>query len=103
MASDVINLYNDSSLNKSPKVNEIERRGGLPPNVRARARAIKRKNPSWSLSRAIATAIAANRHSARTGGDLFFHDKKKDGPAALARHTAANADFEARLKGKRKK
>ncbi len=101
-----IDLYNDASLDKSPRSNWVERVGGLPPNVRARARAIKRKNPGWSLSRCIATAIAANKHSARTGGDLFFKGGQKDGPAAYARHTAADADWEskkARSGGKNKK
>lgn len=101
-----IDLYNDAPLDKSPRSNWLERVGGLPPNVRARARAIKRKNPGWSLSRCIATAIAANKHSAKTGGDLFFHDDKKDGPAAYGRHTAADADWErkkAQSKGKRGK
>lgn len=93
---DQVDLYNDASLDKSPKKNWVEKVGGLPPNVRARARAIKRKNPGWSLSRCIATAIAANKHSANTGGDLFFHDNKKDGPAAASRHAEADADWEAK-------
>ena len=96
-----IDLYNDAPLNKSPKKNWVEKRGGLPPNVRARARAIKRKNPSWPLSRCIATAINANKLAASTGGELEFHGKQKDGPAALARHTAATAHWEA-MKGRKK-
>lgn len=93
-----INLYNDSSLDRSPKKNWVEKRGGLPPNVRARARAIKRKNPSWPLSRCIATAINANKLAASTGGELEFHGKQKDGPAALSRHVEATAHWEA-MKG----
>lgn len=98
-----IDLYNDTSLNHSPKVNWVEKLGGLPPNVRARARAIKRSNPGWSLSRCIATAISANKYSARTGGKLYFRNKAKDGPAAYGRHVGANAEWnalKARAKGK---
>lgn len=101
-----INLYDDSSLNKSPKTNWVERVGGLPPNVRARARAIKRKNPGWPLSRCIATAINANKLAASTGGELEFHGKQKDGPAALSRHVGATTSWEAKKaasKGKKGK
>jgi len=96
-----IDLYDDRSLNKSPKKNWVERVGGLPPNVRARARAIKRKNPGWPLSRCIATAINANKHATRTGGDLFFKGRQQEGKGPLARHVGATAHWEA-MKGKAK-
>lgn len=45
-------------FSQSKTSNEVARHGGLPPDVRARARAIRKKNPSWSLSRCIAVAIS---------------------------------------------
>lgn len=45
-------------FSQSKTSNEVARKGGLPPEVRARARAIRKENPSWSLSRCIATAIS---------------------------------------------
>lgn len=47
-----------ASLDKSPNENWVEKSGGLPPKVRARARALKKKNPQWTLSHAIAVAIS---------------------------------------------
>lgn len=45
-------------FSQSKDSNEVAKKGGLPPKVRARARAIRKANPSWSLSRCIATAIS---------------------------------------------
>src|ERR1044071_9489080 len=95
-----IDLYNDKSLNRSPRVNWVEARGGLPPNVRARARAICRKNPSWSLSRCIATAINANKYS-ESADDTFFPGEQHQRRPKRAGHIKVNRQWEA-LKGKKK-
>lgn len=50
-----------ASLDRSPRKNWVENSGELPPEVRSRARALRRENPGWSLSRAIATAISQYR------------------------------------------
>jgi hypothetical protein len=94
-----IDLYNDKSLDRSPGVNWVEARGGLPPNVRARARAIKRKNPSWSLSRCIATAINANKYS-ESADDTFFPGPQRQRRHKRAGHIKANRQWEA-LKGRK--
>lgn len=94
-----IDLYNDKSLNRSPGVNWVEAAGGLPPNVRARARAIKRKNPSWSLSRCIATAINANKYS-ESADDTFFPGEQRQRRTKRAGHIKANRQWEA-LKGRK--
>lgn len=55
-----------ASLDRSPRSNWVEESGGLPPKVRARARALRKKNPGWSLSRAIATAVSQYRKEGNT-------------------------------------
>lgn len=51
-------MASSAPFSHSKTSNEIARKGGLPPKVRARARALMRENPGWTLSRAIATAIS---------------------------------------------
>jgi hypothetical protein len=50
--------HSSAPFSSSKTSNEVARKGGLPPEVRARARAIRESNPSWSLSRCIATALS---------------------------------------------
>lgn len=95
-----IDLYDDSSLNRSPRVNWVEARGGLPKNIRARARAICRKNPEWSLSRCIATAINADKYS-ESADDTFFPGKQNQRRWIRKRHIKTNREWE-RLKGGKK-
>lgn len=56
-----------ASLDKSPKENWVEKSGGLPPSVRARARALRKKNPEWTLSHALAVAISQYKKEAVAG------------------------------------
>lgn len=51
-------MASSAPFSRSRTSNEVARHGGLPPKVRARARAIRRENPGWSLSRCIAVAIS---------------------------------------------
>lgn len=51
----------DGRLDRSPKSNWVQRAGGLPKHIEDTALAILRKNPSWSVSRAIATAINSDK------------------------------------------
>lgn len=86
-----------ASLDRSPRSNwveETEKKTGksLPPEVRARARALKKKNPSWSLSRCIAVAISQYKKEAAKG-----HAK---GVKATAKWTALKAANKARMRNK---
>jgi hypothetical protein len=56
-----------ASLDRSPRKNWVENSGGLPPGIRKVARAIKKRNPSWSLSRCIATAQSMSEKWAARG------------------------------------
>lgn len=56
-----------ASLDRSPRSNWVEESGGLPPGIRKVARAIKKRNPSWSLQRAIATAWSMSKKWAAGG------------------------------------
>lgn len=51
-------MASSAPFSHSKTSNEVARKGGLPPAIRARARAIQRENPEWSLSRCIATAVS---------------------------------------------
>lgn len=93
--NDDINLYNDKSLDRSPKKNWVEKVGGLPPNVRARARAICRENPGWTLSRCIATALNAVKYS-RATGDSKLPGRQNQRKWIVARHTRAANSWDAK-------
>lgn len=83
---------NYSSLDKSPKENWVEKRGGLPPYVRGVARGIARsRGHATPTSRDIAAAIAA-MHRWAAGGD----DVK---PAVQAAAAAAVAQWEKMKRG----
>lgn len=81
--------YNDKPLDRSPKENWVEERGGLPPFVRAVARALMRDH-GYTMSRAIATAINKMKDWAR-GGDHVTAKTKAKAAAALAQWEAAKA------------
>ncbi len=59
-------MASSAPFSHSKTSNEVARHGGLPPEVRERARAINRENPSWSLSRCIATAISQFKKEGNT-------------------------------------
>lgn len=67
-------MASDAPFSHSKTSNEVAKKGGLPPKVRARARALMRENPGWSLSRAIATAISQYKK------ELAGGSKKAAGP-----------------------
>lgn len=60
-------MASSAPFSSSKTSNEVARKGGLPPAVRARARALRRENPDWSLSRAIATAISQYKKERAAG------------------------------------
>lgn len=60
-------MASSAPFSKSKTSNEVARKGGLPPAVRSRARAIMRESPGFTLSRAIATAIAQYKKEAAKG------------------------------------
>lgn len=60
-------MASSAPFSHSKTSNEIARMGGLPPEVRARARALMRENPGWTLSRAIATAISQYKKEGAAG------------------------------------
>ena len=103
MAQDVLDVWtvldlvsgDTSPFSSSTTSNWVARRGGLPGRVRAIARAIKRKNPSWSLSRCIATAINAVKYSAATGDAKGLPGRQNEKPDTVAAHGAAAARWEA--------
>lgn len=67
----------------------------MPPRVRAIARAVRRKNPGWPLSRCIAVAINAVKYSAATG-DSKLPGRQNERPDTVAAHQAAAADWAAK-------
>ncbi len=54
-------------LNRSPLKNWAEKNGGLPTYINSVATAILRENPSWSISRVIATAVNWAKKTCATG------------------------------------
>lgn len=54
-------------LNRSPLKNWVEKHGGLPTYINSVATAILRENPSWSISRVIATAVNWAKKTCATG------------------------------------
>lgn len=78
---------NESTLNRSPKKNWVESRGGLPPYVRGVARGIARKHGGKVTSRDIKIAIA--RMKVWAAGGQHVH------PAVRAAAAKAVARWEA--------
>ena len=100
MPGGVPDLTPRQDLNWSPKVNEIERRGGLPKYVESVASAlIDRGIPR---SRAIAIAVVWTRKVCATGHAPNLRGNPRVSPAVRAAACAAAADFKARLTGPRK-
>lgn len=60
-------VHSSAPFSSSTTSNEVARKGGLPPEVRARARAIRDANPGWTLSRCIATALSQYKKERATG------------------------------------
>lgn len=54
-------------LNRSPLKNWVEKNGGLPTYINSIATAILRENPTWTISRVIATAVKAVKEICLTG------------------------------------
>lgn len=84
-----------ASLDKSPNKNWVENSGGLPPSVRARARALMKANPGWTLSRALAVAISQYKKEAATGSPK--------GAKVAGEWAALKAKNKTRVSKKRKK
>lgn len=84
-----------SPFSSSHDSNWVAKAGGLPPRVRAIARAIKRKNPGWSLSRCIAVAINAVKYSAATGDSKGLPGRQNERASTVAAHGAAAARWAA--------
>jgi len=78
-----------ASLDRSPKKNWVENRGGLPPYIRKIARAIHQKR-GIPLDRAIPIAIGKIKDWARGGDDVTAKTRAK-AAAALAKWTALKA------------
>lgn len=96
--TDVVELTvsgDTSPFSTSTTSNWVARAGGLPPRVRAIARAIHRKHPDWPLSRCIAVAINAVKYSAATG-DSKLPGRQNEGADVVAAHAAAVAEWEAK-------
>lgn len=60
------------ALDRSPRANWVEKRGGLPPHIERVALAILRQNPGWSIQRAIRTAINSDKSRTATGRERNF-------------------------------
>ncbi len=82
-------------LNRSPKKNWVEKRGGLPTYINSWATALKRENPSWPISRCIAVAISMMRKTLATGRAVNLKGKPKVSAAVKAAIKAALAKWEA--------
>lgn len=99
MTTAVRKLNTRAPLDRSPKKNEVERRGGLPMYIRRIANHLHAEK-GMTISRAIAVAKnAAARMCA--SGDLNFPGAQQVNPASRAEACAAVADWNARIKGSR--
>lgn len=85
-------------LNLSPKVNEIERRGGLPKYIASVATALI-QDAGMARDRAIATAVNTVRSWCATGHARNLKGNPKLSPAVRAAACAQIADWDARIKG----
>lgn len=84
-----------SPFSSSTTSNWVAKAGGLPDRVRAIARAVQRKNPSWTLSHCIAVAVNAIKYSAATG-DSKLPGRQNEHPDVVEAHAAAVGDWEAK-------
>lgn len=80
-------------LNKSKLKNWVEKNGGLPTYINSIATAILRTNPSWSISRVIATAVNMVKRMCAGGSTAIV---KKVGPAVKAAACKALASWNAK-------
>lgn len=85
------------SLNWSPRKNEVEKRGGLPPYIASIASALIDKG--IPRPRAIAIAVNMTRKMCATGRATNLKGNPRVSPAVQAAACAAAADFKARLTG----
>jgi hypothetical protein len=83
----MVKHHSSAPFSDSKTSNEVARKGGLPPEVRARARAIRDANPGWSLSRAIATALSQYKKERAKG--------KKKGTVVAGKWDALKAKMRA--------
>lgn len=83
-----------SPFSTSKTSNWVAKAGGLPGRVRAIARAVKRKNPEWTLSHCIAVALNAVKYSAATG-DSKLPGRQNERASTVAAHGAAVAHWSA--------
>lgn len=60
-------MASSAPFSSSRTSNEVAKKGGLPPAIRSRARAIMRESPGFDLSRAIAVAISQYKKEAAGG------------------------------------
>lgn len=79
-------------LNLSPLKNWVEKHGGLPTYINSVATAILRENPSWSISRVIATAVNWAKKTCATG--RAFGGRVKVSKAVQTAACAAVAQWE---------
>lgn len=79
---------NETSLDRSPKKNWVEKAGGLPPYVRGVARGIAKKHGGPVTSKDIKIAIARMKVWAAGGGHVH--------PAVQAAAARAVADWESK-------
>lgn len=86
-------------LNKSPKKNWVEKRGGLPTYINSFATALKRENPSWTTSRAIAVAVNMAKKICSTGRAMNLKGKPKVSPAVRTAACGAVASWNAKKAG----
>lgn len=95
--SKVRKLNTRAPLDRSPRKNEVERRGGLPMYIRRIANHLHAEK-GMTISHAIAVAKnAANRMCA--SGDLNFPGRQNVNAGSRAEACAAIADWNARIKG----
>jgi hypothetical protein len=93
MAKKVIRKINSrASLDRSPKKNWVERKGGLPEYIRRIANHLVQEK-GFSISHAIATAINAAKKMDRSG-DLNWPGRQKVNPKSRAEAKGAVAHWE---------
>lgn len=90
-------LNTRAPLDRSPKKNEVERRGGLPMYIRRIANHLHAEK-GMTIGHAIATAKNAAQKMCASG-DLNFRGKQNVNSGSRAEACAAIADWNARIKG----
>lgn len=93
----VSKLNTRAPLDRSPKKNEVERRGGLPMYIRRIANHLHAEK-GMTIGHAIATAKNAAAKMCASG-DLNFHGKQNVNAGSRAEACAAIEDWNARIKG----